>query len=86
MFLTHPWLRLKISQYLGDTLFISRLPAVYSIHDEVVEEAVEKDHWMDIGSLNEVPSSRKRPPAVYQATESTVTIDEVEYRAIVYSS
>ena len=71
---------------LGTTQFISRLPSVYSACRQVIDEAMEVNQWLHIGSLNEVPSGRKRPPAVYQATESSVTIDGTDYRAVVFHS
>lgn len=71
---------------LGDTRFISRLPANYKACGAVIDEAVERDVWLDIGSLNAVPASKKRPPAVYKAAESHVTIADQEYRAVVIYS
>lgn len=58
----------------GHTRFISRLPATFSVCDTSIHEAVDRAQWIEIGSLNEVPDSRRRPAASCQAAESTVTI------------
>ncbi len=71
---------------IGSSHFISRLPSVYSACSSVIDEAMDRNQWQDIGSLNEVPSKGNRPPAVYQAMESVVTIDGTEYRAVVFLS
>ena len=42
-------------------------------------------NWVDIGTLAEI-QSEKKPPASYRYYETTVTIDDGDYRAIVYHS
>lgn len=76
----------KNLEALENIRFISRLPANFSVCGTVIEDAMEGGQWIDIGPLNEIPASPKRPPAVYQAVESTVTIAEKAYRAVVIYS
>lgn len=69
---------------LGDMLFISRFPATYKEHDRIICQAIEADHWEEIGVLAETPSpSIKRQRASYKARESEVNIEGKNYRAIV---
>ena len=71
---------------VGDNLFLTRLPFSYNEAARVVSEAVVQDTWDEIGTLNETPTTAKRPPAIYSVTEKTVTIYEKEYRALVIHS
>ena len=71
---------------LSGNRFISRLPANYTVHDKLVEDALHADDWQEIGSLNELPASRKGLPASYKTYESTAIIDGEAYRAVVYHS
>ena len=64
--------------------FISRYPAVFKEHNQVIEQAIDADDWENLGVLAETPSpSRNRQRANYKAQESQVTIGEKPYRAIV---
>lgn len=64
--------------------FISRFPANFSEHDRVIAEAIERGKWQELGVLAETPSpSVNRQRANYRAQESKVTIDQIDYRAIV---
>lgn len=71
---------------LGDTRFISRLPANFKVCESVIDEAMENGKWIPIGTLNEISSSKKRPAAAYQAVEASVTIEDESYRAVVIHS
>jgi len=70
----------------SNTRFLTRLPATYQACSQAIEEAVEADDWIDLGSLAEMVPPKKRPSAVYQAYETTVTLYDQDYRAIVVHS
>ena len=70
----------------GSTKFLSRLPATYKECSRVVEQAVNADDWIELGSLTETTPPQKRPAAVYRAYETTVCLYEQDYRAIVVHS
>ena len=46
---------------LGDTLFITRLPATYSECGRVIAEAVAHNQWEEIGVLAPTPPTKHRP-------------------------
>ncbi len=71
---------------LRNISFVSRLPANFKECGRVIEEAVAKDQWEDIGILNQTPATKKRPAAFYRSFETTVDINERTYRAIVIHS
>lgn len=66
--------------------FISRLPATYDACQTAIDQAVTAQAWQELGSLNEVAASKKRPPAEYKAFETQVTLYGVTYRAVVIHS
>ena len=68
------------------TKFITRLPATYSECGKAIQEAVQSGQWIDIGVLAETEDTKKRPAAHYKAFETTVTLNDVVYRAIVIHS
>jgi transposase len=68
------------------TRFLTRLPATYQECSRVIEQAVAADAWTELGSLAETVPPEKRPSALYHAYETTVTLYEREYRAIVVHS
>ena len=71
----------------GDqTKFVSRLPATYKECSRVIQEAVQRNAWVDIGQLAETKGSKKRPAAHYKVYDSTVTFLGRSYRAIVVHS
>jgi transposase len=70
----------------GHTKFLSRLPATYKECSRVVQQAVNCDAWIDLGSLAETTPPQKRPAAVYRAHETTVRLYDRDYRAIVVHS
>jgi transposase len=66
--------------------FLSRLPANFKECSRVIEEAVAKDQWEDIGTLNQTAATRKRPAAFYRSFDTTVEIKKRTYRALVIHS
>ena len=58
---------------LGDTLFITRLPATYSECERVIGEAVARNRWEEVGVLAQTPSTRHRPGTFYKVAEAVVT-------------
>jgi len=71
---------------MGETLFISRLPASFKEHQRVVEKALEDAQWHEVGHLAASEGSPKRPAARYRMSEQTVELYEQEYRALVVHS
>ena len=68
------------------TTFLSRLPATYKECSRAVQEAVNANDWIALGSLAETAPPQKRPAAVYRAYETTVNLYDKDYRAIVVHS
>lgn len=66
--------------------FISRLPATYDACQEAIGQAMAAQAWTNLGFMNEAPTSKTRPPAEYKAFETTVTVYNVPYRAVVIHS
>jgi transposase len=71
---------------LGDTLFITRLPATYSEHGRVIAEAVAHEQWEAVGVLAQTPPTKHRPGTCYKVAESSVTLYGKAYRAVVVHS
>jgi transposase len=71
---------------LGDTLFITRLPATYSECGRVIAEAVARNQWEEVGVLAQTPPTRHRPGTFYKVAESSVTLYGKTYRAAVVHS
>ena len=71
---------------LGDTLFITRLPATYSECERVIGEAVARNRWEEVGVLAQTPSTRHRPGTFYKVAEAVVTLYGKPYRAVVVHS
>jgi transposase len=71
---------------LGDTLFITRLPATYSECGRVIEEAVARNQWEEVGVLAQTPPTKHRPGTCYKVAESRVTLYGKSYRAVVVHS
>jgi transposase len=72
---------------LGDTLFITRLPATYSECGRVIAEAVARNQWEEVGVLAQTPPTKHRPGTFYKVAEDVVTLYGKTYRAVVvYSS
>ncbi len=69
-----------------ETLFISRLPATYKAHAQVIDEVLAANDWTEVGRLAETPPSKNRPGAEYRVGESAVSLYGRRYRAIVVHS
>jgi len=52
---------------MGHNRFISRLPATYDACQVAIDQAIAAQDWLELGSLNEAPASKTRPPAEYKA-------------------
>lgn len=69
---------------LDDLRFISRFPGNFKEHDIAVERAINDNKWEELGVLAETPSpSINRQRASYRSHETSVTIGQKVYRAIV---
>jgi transposase len=71
---------------IGKKRFISRLPASYKECKHAINEAVATNCWTDLGTLAESPSEAKKPVATYKVYETSVTLYEIPYRAVVVHS
>jgi hypothetical protein len=71
---------------LGDTLFITRLPATYHECGRLIAEAVAQHTWDEVGGLAHTKPTRPRPVASYKAYEGQVTLYGTVYRAVVVHS
>ena len=71
---------------LGDTLFISRLPATYSACGRLIAEAVAHNTWEEVGVLAHTKPTARRPGTSYKAYEGQVTLYGTPYRAVVVHS
>lgn len=71
---------------LGDTLFISRLPATYNECGRLITEAVAHNTWEDVGVLAHTKLTKHRPVTSYKAYEGEVTLYGTPYRAVVVHS
>jgi hypothetical protein len=58
---------------LGDTLFITRLPATYSACGRVMAEAVAHNPWEEVGVLAQTRPTTHRPGTFYNVVERGVT-------------
>ncbi len=71
---------------LGDTLFITRLPATYNECGRLVAEAVAHNSWEEVGILAHTKPTKHRPVTSYKAYEGQVTLYGMPYRAVVVHS
>src|SRR4029453_8308343 len=71
---------------LRDTCFITRLPATYSECGRLIEEAVARNHWEEVGVLAQTPPTKHRPGTFYKVAEGSVTLYGQTYRAMVVHS
>ena len=69
---------------LEDLFFISRFPGNFKEHNIAVARAIDADDWEELGILAETPSpSRNRQRANYRSHETSVSIGQKDYRALV---
>jgi hypothetical protein len=71
---------------LGDTLFLSRLPATDNECSRRIAAAVAQAVWEEIGLLAPTKPTQNRPGTFYQAYEDEVTLYGTPYRAVVLPS
>jgi hypothetical protein len=71
---------------LGDTLFITRLPATYNECGRRITEAVAHNSWEEVGILAHTKPTKHRPVTSYKAYEGQVTLSGTPYRAVVVHS
>src|SRR5262245_4278315 len=71
---------------LGDTLFISRLPATYNECGRLITEAVAHNTWEEVGVLAHTKPTQHRPVTAYKVSEGEVTLYGTAYRAVVIHS
>jgi transposase len=71
---------------LGDTLFITRLPATYSECGRLIAEVVAHNTWEDVGVLAHTKPTRHRAVTSYKVSEGEVTLYGTAYRAVVVHS
>ena len=71
---------------LGDTLFITRLPATYTECGRLIAEAVAHDTWTEVGVLVHTKPTTHRPAASYKVSEGEVMLYGTPYRAVVVHS
>jgi transposase len=71
---------------LGDTLFITRLPATYNECGRLIAEAVARNAWEEVGVLAHTKPTKHRPATSYKASEGEVTLYGTAYRAVVVHS
>jgi transposase len=71
---------------LGDTLFITRLPATYSECGRVIAEAVTYNQWEEVGVLSQTKPTKHRPGTFYKVAEGSVILYGKAYRAVVVHS
>jgi transposase len=66
--------------------FLSRLPATFNECSRAIEHAVAANQWEDIGPLAQNPGTAKRPLARYRVFETSISLYDRNYRAIVVHS
>lgn len=71
---------------LGDTFFITRLPATSSACERVSAEAVAHNRWEAVGVLAQTPPTQPRPRTFDTMAEGSVTFYGKAYRAVVVHS
>lgn len=71
---------------LGDTRFITRLPATYNACGRLIAEAVAHNTWEEVGVLAHTKPTQHRPATSYKASEGEVTLYGTAYRAVVVHS
>jgi transposase len=71
---------------LGNTLFITRLPATYNECGRLIAEAVAHNTWKEVGVLAHTKPTQHRPATSYKTSEGEVTLYGTAYRAVVVHS
>jgi len=75
-------------ELLGDSPFVTRLPASYKAHAQAIDTALKADDWESLGPLNQTPSSTstKRPAAIYKIAQVPLELYGRSYRGIIVHS
>ena len=73
-------------EMVGKNHFITRLPFNYKEADRAVSEAVNRNMWVDIGTLAGERPTAARPVAQYRATEVRINLYGKSYRGVVVHS
>ena len=75
-------------ELIGDSPFVTRLPASYKAHTQSIEAALKADSWENLGTLNQTPdsTSTKRPAATYKIAEAPIELYGRSYRGIIVHS
>src|SRR2546428_1776220 len=68
---------------LGDTLFITRLPATYKECGRLIAEAVAPNTWEAVGVLARTQPTQHRPATSSKASEGAITLYGRVYRTVV---
>ena len=68
---------------LGDTRFITRLPATYNACGRLIAEAVAHNTWAALGVIAHTKPTQHRPGTSYKAYKGEVTLYGTPYRAVV---
>ena len=77
----------KNLEELGDGQpFITRLPASYGECGRAIADAIRADQWDELGQLSRTKPTANRPAALYCVAETTVTLYDKTYRAVVVHS
>jgi transposase len=71
---------------LGDTLFITRLPATYNECGRLIAEAVAHNTWEEVGVLAHTKPTKHRAATAYKVSEGAVMLYGTPYRAVVVHS
>jgi Domain of unknown function (DUF4277) len=71
---------------LGDTLFITRLPATYNECGRLSTEAVAHNTWTELGVIAHPQPTPHWPGTAYKASEGAVTLYGTPSRAVVIHS
>ena len=64
---------------LGDTLFITRLPATYRECGRLITEAVAHNTWEEVGVLAHTKPTKHRPGTAYKPTFRTEALIVVNF-------
>ncbi len=73
-------------ELLGDSPFVTRLPASYNAHAEAVDAALKADKWEPLGTLNQTRASVNRPAAIYKIAQQPIELYGRTYRGIIVHS
>jgi transposase len=71
---------------MQNNLFISRLPFNYNECNRIVEQAIERNVWTEVGVLAQTKAPKNKPHARYKLYDDTVELYGKTYRAVVVHS